>query len=106
MTTFKVPSVVFLLSLLITVSLFVYPYIETKDAPYADGNTVIGFPYVAYSFGGGMCAFDGPDGIGGKGSCPPQWMPLEHILFDLGFVLGAPLLSGGIAYFLRKRKML
>lgn len=96
-------KVVFLISLFITVSLFVYPYFKTKEYPYADGNTVIGYPRVAYSFGGGMCAVDRPDGSIGRGSCPPQWMPLENSILDLGFVVGAPLLLAGAVHVLQRR---
>ncbi len=80
----------FLIPFIITFALFCYPYMKTRNAPSYDGNTVIGYPLIAYSFGGGMCAFDGPNGMGGKGGCPPAFF-LENMLVDLLFVFGIPL---------------
>lgn len=98
----------FFVSLLCTVGVFVYPYIQTIDAPNGDGNTEIGYPFIAYSFGGGRCAFDGPEFFGGTRPCPPAWSSWEPIMLDIGFVVGTPLILSLIVYFVqrfaRKRK--
>ena len=77
----------FIVPLLITIALFCYPYYETRGAPAHDGNTVIGYPLTAYSFGGGKCT---------SGACPPNRYP-ANIFIDLILLLGGPFAVHNIA---------
>ncbi len=63
----------------------VVPYILTLGAPAADGNTVAGFPFTFYSFGG-LCGFPG----GKAGQCPSSFVPL-YVFFDAALVIGLAL---------------
>lgn len=60
----------------------VIPYLLTMNAPAADGNTIAGFPFTFYSFGG-MCGWMD----GRVGQCPASFVPL-HVFFDAAVVIG------------------
>jgi hypothetical protein len=97
----------FILPLVITTALFCYPYYQTRHAPASDGNTVIGWPMTAYSFGGGMCLVlveQNGRRVDRKGGCPPHFYR-ENAVADAAFVLGVPLvIYGAVALRRRRRK--
>lgn len=92
----------FFVPLLVTLSLFCYPYIATRHAPSWDGNTVIGYPLTAYSFGGGLCMVEAPNAMGGAASCPPQSFPMNAVV-DLVFVFAIPTIIFMVARTVSKR---
>lgn len=101
------PKNLFFILLSVTIGLFIFPYFQTMDAPAYDGSVLIGFPVKVYNFGGGMCAWDGPNGRGGKGQCPPEVWGLDntvYFLIDLIFIIGLPFIVSYGYYRLRKNR--
>lgn len=60
------------------------PYILTQNAPAADGQTLAGFPFSFYSFGG-LCSFSIP--ARSAAQCPSTFIPL-FVFFDAVVVVG------------------